>query len=169
MKIKSKPTKDCFKDFWYRDSDFDNLLPKTQPAQEGEITVLTPGKEMTFLEMAQEFLGTQDPEKIKKYCLTLPMVEEIIATRENELETTGYANFFFVENKDGGVSVAGVFRRGVGRPWDARVDELADVYRWYADDRLVVCNLETRPLGTSDPVSDLPKTLIINGVKYVKE
>ncbi len=170
MKTKSKLTKNCFKDFWYRDSDFDTLLPKEQPAREGEITVHTLGKEMTFLEMAQAFLGTQDPNEIKKHCLTLPMIEEMIATRENELETTGWANFAFVENKDGGVSVADVYRYGDVRPWRAGVYELASGNRWCADYRLMVlATSDTRALGTSDTASELPENLIINGVKYVKE
>ncbi len=152
MKTKSKLTKDCFKDFSYRDSDFDTLLPKKQPAKEGKITVHQLPRDMTFTEIATHFFGSDDIETIKKHTLTLPMIEEMIATRENEMETTSWANFAFVENKDGGVSVADVYRNdGAGRHWDASVRGLASGYRWDADNRLLVCNLDTKTLQNSDP------------------
>lgn len=142
-----KNTKDCFKDFVYRDSDFDALLPKKQPEQSGAVSVIIRDKNQTFLEMAQEYLGTQDPHKIKQYCLTLPMVEKLIEEHSNELRTDGYANFFFVEtgNEDNPVSVACV-DRGDSR-WCAHVSWLGYDCRWDAAFRLLVRNLDTRVLS----------------------
>lgn len=165
MKSPAKLTENCFKDFWYRDSDFDHWLPKKQPAQEGEITVLTLGKQMTFLEMAQEFLGTQDPKEIKKYCLTLPMIEEMVKNHSVELDTNGYGNFAFVDNGDpdgeNPVSVAHVYRGDGARPWYAYVYELANSACWRADDRLMVCNLDTKKLCSSEETHMTTKTLIL--------
>lgn len=143
MKLTSpkKPTKDCFTDFAYRSSYFDTWLPKTQPAQKGEITVWQFPKPMTFKEIAVHFFGSDDIEVIKKHVLTLPMVEKMIAERASELETSGWNNFFFVKNDDGGVSV-GYVRRDERR-WRAIVSELSRGSRWSADGRLLVCNLDT--------------------------
>lgn len=156
IKAPKKNTKDCFKDFYYRDSNFDAWLPKVQPARAGDVTVLELTKEMTFLEMAEHFLGTTDPKEIRKHALTLPMVEKMVESADtNGMHTNGYGNFFFVENEDGSVSVGRV-GRGVGdRRCRADVYELSDGDRWRADFRLVVCNLDTRNLETSVPVSDL--------------
>lgn len=140
---KAKATKDCFKDFYYRDSYLNKWLPKEQPAREGEVTVLSLDKEMTFLEMAEHFLGTKDPAEIKKYTLTLPMVEKLVENAEaNGLRIDGWGNFFFVENADGSVSVANVNRNA--SQWNVNVNELADSYRWHADNRLMVWQLDTR-------------------------
>ena len=154
MKTKSKATKDCFTSdkFYYRDSDFDNWLPKIQPAKEGTVTVHQLPQEMTFKEMAIHFLGSDDIETIKKHTLTLPMVEEMIKTRESELETTGWGNLFFVENEDGSVSVAYVFRYDDDRHWDAFVYELGYDYRWYAGYRLVLCNSDSRANSDSQVI-----------------
>lgn len=138
----SKKIKDCFKDFYYRDSDFDAWLPSTQPKKEGEITVIQLESKMTFLEMAQKYLGSTDIEVIKKHTLTLPMVEEMIKNHEDELRTNGWANFFFLESADGGVSVGGVYRDERG--WDARVSRLGFGFRCHADARILVCNSDTR-------------------------
>lgn len=147
-----KNTKDCFMDFAYRDSDFDALLPKKQPEQSGAVSVIIRDKDQTFLEMAQEYLGTQDPHKIKQYCLTLPMVEKLIEEHSDELRTDGYANFFFVEtgNDKDPVSVAIVSRVTSG--WYAGARRLGRGRRWFADFRLLVANLDTSTLGNSDPV-----------------
>ncbi len=133
----AKATKDCFTDF-YRDPSLDTLLPKEQPAQSGDITTIKLNKEQTFLEMAQEYLGTTDPKKIEKHCLTLPMVEKIIAEYPNELHTNGRLNFFFVKSKDG-VSVVDA-ARGYQR-WGAVVYRLKDSYHWRVGDIFLVRNL----------------------------
>lgn len=149
----AKATKNCFvgSNWLHRDSDFDSWLPKTQPAQQGEITVITRDKEQTFLEMAQEYLGTTDPEKIKPYCLTLPMVEKMIEERREELCTEGWANFFFVETgkEEEPVSVAHVRRDAPG--WSADVGRFGDDGRWHAGPRLLVRNLDASKLGNSGP------------------
>ena len=159
----TKATKDCFKGFSYRDSDFDNWLPKVQPAQSGDITIKQNQKEMTFLEMAQEYLGTTDVEEIKKHTLTLPMVEELVKNHESELRTDGCANFFFVEDNKEGVSVGYVFRGG--RAWRARVNSLGLGSRWGAGDRFLLRDLEeASTLRPSDPVLGLDAA-----IKMVKD
>lgn len=169
MKITAlaKATKDCFTDFMYRDSSFDNWLPKEQPAQEGEISVIKLDSPMTFLQMAQKYLGSNDIEVIKKHILTLPMVEKLVAEYESDIETTGWTNFFFLENLEnkGGVSVGGVDRDGRG--WFAFVDSLDRDYVWYAGSRLLVCNLDTKTLSPSDPVLNLDQALeLVKSASY---
>lgn len=163
MRAPAKLTKDCLagSSWYYRDSDLDAWLPKKQPAQEGKVTVIIRDKEQTLLEMAQEYLGTTDPEKIKPYCLTLPMAEKMIEERSAELRTDGYANFFFVEtgNEEEPVSVADVDR---GDPrWYANVRRLGSDDRWHADRRLLVCNLDTKTLGGLEPVLDFDSDLSV--------
>ena len=85
------------------------------------------------------------------------MIEEMIATRENELECTGWSNFAFVENEDGSVSVAVVHRLDVDRRWSAYVYELANSRRWYAVSRLLVCNLDTFESSDTLSLSELTK------------
>lgn len=165
IKAPAKKTKDCFKDFEYRDSDLNAWLPKEQPATEGEVTVIERTKEQTFLEMAQEYLGTTDTKQIAKHALTLPMVEKLIENADaNGLRTDGYHNFFFVEDNDGGVSVASVDRGDSrwfayvdrhGSRWHAFVFRLGLGGRWYTDYRLLIRNLDAKTLGRSGPVSDL--------------
>ncbi len=88
--------------------------------------------------------------KERGHTMTLPQIEEMVeATERGEdtgLVTNGYSNFAFVENEDGSVSVARVARDGDDRPWRA-LSALADSRRWYADNRLMVCNLDPSKLG----------------------
>lgn len=163
MKAPTKLTKNCFtrSSWYYRDSDLDAWLPKKQPAQEGKVMVIIRDKEQTFLEMAQQYLGTTDPEKIKPYCLTLPMAEKMVEERSAELRTDDYTNFFFVEtgNEEEPVSVARVYRDGPR--WYASVDRLGSDRRWHAGPRLLVCNLDTKTLGGLEPVLDFDSDLSV--------
>jgi hypothetical protein len=134
----SMKTKNCLKNFAYRDDSIDNLLPETQPDLKGKVTVHTLGKSMTFIEMAQEFIGSTNVEEIKKHTLSLPMVEKMIAEREDELENTGWGNFAFVENADGSVSVLH-FVLFDGR-WSAYVNRLGCGDGWLAENRLLLRN-----------------------------
>lgn len=154
MKTPSRKTKECFiGPMWdYRHDDFDKWLPNIQPEREGNVTVHKLQKEMTFREMAVHFFGTDDVETIKKHTLTLPMAEEIFATRKDELQVNGYGNFFFVENADGSVSVGYVHRDHLG--WYAYDYDLADSNRWDADCRLVICNLDSSTLQALDTNPD---------------
>lgn len=156
-------TKKCFagKLWYYRDSDFDNWLPADQPnAEASAITVLTPMKDWTFAEAAVSILNVSPDTPVatlgmllkeRGHTMTLAQAEAMVNFTERSaktgLRTDGYANFFFVENKDGSVSVADVRRRVDGRHWRAGVGELADCYRWRADIRLLVCNLDPSKLG----------------------
>src|SRR3990167_3847238 len=165
MKITApqKETKDCFKNFGWRD-DMDTLLPITQKAQKGEVSVIQLETEMTFLEMAQKYIGSTDPKKIKKHTLTLPMVEVVIEYHSDKLRTDGWGNLAFVENSDGSVSVLNVGRSG-GR-WHGYVYRLDGGSRWSAEDRLLLRSSDTTTPGSSETV--LPKKLIINGVEYIQ-
>jgi hypothetical protein len=144
----AKNTKNCFKDFYYRDLDLDAWLPENQPKISGEITVIQLTEELTFLEMAKKYLGSTGTEVIKKHTLTLPMVEEMVTKHKDELKTDGYANFFFTEDKDGSVSVGFVHR--CDRVWNAHVSRLDNDHRWYAGYRFLVRNLDASKLGNSD-------------------
>ncbi len=160
----SKPqkTKACFTSaFWhYRDSDIDSWFPKEQAEQEhgsvGIYQVQDP-KGTTFREMAvaaiQAVPGTSDDEivtwlKRRGLTLTLPQVEVIVERQENGedtgLGTDGYANFAFVEDAHGDVSVLD-FRRG-GRRWEVYVHRLGDESRWHAGSRFLLRNSDTRIL-----------------------
>ncbi len=161
--VAGKKTKKCFVSslWYYRDSASDNWLPADQPnADAGTITVLTPMKDWTFAEAAVSLLNVSPNTPVVTLCsllkerrhtMTLAQGEAMAeATERGEktgMVTNGYGNFFFVENEDGSVSVAFVYRYGVARPWNAHVDELAHSYRWRADRRLVVCNLDPLKLG----------------------
>ncbi len=159
--IDGKPTKQCFtgKLWYYRNDDFDNRLPADQPwAGAGTITVLTPMKDWTFAEAAVSILNVSSGTlsdtlgallKERHHTMTLAQAEALVEASERGevtgLRTDGYANFFFVENEDGSVSVAFVDRDG--RQWRARVRGLARGGRWYAGHRLMVCNLDPSKLG----------------------
>ena len=154
MKITApaKLTKHCFKDFAYRNSNIDVWLPEKQPKQSGEVTVIVRTKDQTFIEMAEQYIGSSDPAILKKHTLTLPMVEKLIQDAEaNGLCTDGWGNFFFVEDKDDGVSVARVNRDG--SRWYADVHRLGRDRRWDAGIRLLVRNVDASKLGRSDTFS----------------
>lgn len=161
-KVEDKLTKDCFisKIFYYRDSDLDNWLPKKQIATPGELSVFKTEKDMTFQEMYDEH---------KSESVSLVDIENLIERQDGGedvgLRTDGWANFFFVKNKDGNVSV--VFVRRPDCQWHVHVRRLDSDFRWYAEYHVFVrnCILETKPLSPSDT---LPTELVINGVKYKK-
>ena len=83
--------------------------------------------------------------------MTLAQAEAMVEATESKsgntgMRTDGWANWFFVENKDGSVSVAFVVRDVSG--WFASVDRLGLGLRWYADFRLLVRNLDASKLGS---------------------
>lgn len=166
---KTKLTKDCFtSSMWgYRSSNFDAWLPKEQIVAESNIITKILKKPMTFLEMAQEFCGSTDPKELKKYALTLPMIEELIKRQskgEETVDTKGNYNFFFVKDADDGVSVGCVFRGE--RDWDPSIDRLGDGFRWRADSRLLVPNLDTSILESSDTASFDEAVKIVKAAGY---
>ncbi len=161
--VAQKRTQDCFtsKLWYYRDRDFDNWLPIDQSnIDAGNVTVLTPMKSWTFAEAAVSILNVSPDTPIatlgkllieRGHTMTLTQVEAMVeATERGEktgMVTNGYGNFFFVENADSSVSVAGVDRGDDDRPWHAGVYGLAFSGRWRAVGRLVVCNLDPSKLG----------------------
>lgn len=158
----AKKTKTCFTGrFWaYRDSDIDSWLPKEQAAQvAGSVGVyqLQNPHGTTFREMAvaavQAAPGTSDEEiigrlKERGLTLTLPAIESMVERQESGedvgLRTDGYANFAFLEDADGSVSVLHFVRDD--RLWYAYVRRLGHDDRWYAVNRLLLRNSDTRYL-----------------------
>ena len=160
-----KKTAKCFPvgtRYAYRDSDFDNLLPASQPkADKCVIATLAPAKDWTFAEVAATILGIgagTDVALLGKaliengYTMTLAQAEEMVEKTERGektgMRTDGYGHFFFVETGDrkNPVSVGYVYRDG--RAWYAFVRSLGLGFRWYADFRLLVRNLkDTSKLG----------------------
>ncbi|MEK7109097.1 MAG: hypothetical protein AAB919_01525 [Patescibacteria group bacterium] len=161
--VQAKKTDKCFtgKQWAYRDGDIDRWLPGQQSAQAAcsvGVYQLQNSKGTTFREMAVAALkvgpGTSLDLLAKKaikeqgFIFTLSAIESMVDRQEGGedvgLLTNGYANFFFVEDSDGSVSVLRVHRDG-GR-WRAYVYRLGDGDRWPAEDRLLLRNSDTPTL-----------------------
>lgn len=151
--VAGKKTSDCFTDksrYCYRDPDLGAWLPKNQPDQpERNFSVQQLSKDGTFKQAVESFLETSgDVETLagllkERGCTTtLPVIESLIERQEGGedvgLRTNGYANFFFVEDKDGSVSVVRAYRSG-GR-WRVGVRRLGDGGVWGADGRFFFRN-----------------------------
>jgi hypothetical protein len=127
--------------YYHRDADINRWLSKVQPAgMEGKLSVWQLEKELTFKEMAQALLGV-DEESITNLSKALianghtvvpsqieAFIERAEAGEKTGLNTDGWANFFLVEDKNGGVSVVGVVR--LDGQWDVDVYRLGYAYRW---------------------------------------
>ena len=157
--MKTILTKDCFKgsNIYYRDSDIDSWLPKKQNVV--KVSKPTPcdyATPLTFLEMAQKFYGTTDVKELLKKTFSLTEIEAYTKDPEKYgLKTDGWGNLFFVEEKNGGVSVVGIGRGDDGR-WSVHVGGLDRVDRWSLEHRFFSRNLDSRTLGNSD-TSDIEK------------
>lgn len=151
--IAGKKTKDCFtnkKIFGYRDSDLDNWLPKNQPDEtEGKFSAQQLTQNSTFKQTTESFLGVSgDIDFLAKtlkdlgHITTLPVIESLIERQEAGedvgLLTNGWANFFFVEDKDGNVSVVYAYRDG--RQWYVIVYRLGDDDVWIDGSRFFFRN-----------------------------
>lgn len=151
--ISGKNTSDCFIDtkrYYHRDPDLDNWLPTAQPEQPtASFPVNELRKEMKFKEMAENIVDEKgDVKKLsqiiieRKLTTTLPTIESLIERQEGGedvgLRTDGYANFFFVEDKDGYVSVVLVGRND--GQWYVHVGRLALDNRWHVEHRVFVRN-----------------------------
>ena len=154
--IEGKKTGKCFTgERWsYRDGDIDRWLPTAQPEQAAcqvGVYQLQNTAGTTFREMAAAALevgpGTSldllaKALKEQGLTFTLPAIEQLVDRQEDGedvgLRTDGYANFFFVENSDGSVSVLYVRRCGGG--WCGYVNRLDDGSRWSAGSRLLLRN-----------------------------
>lgn len=136
--------------YYYRDGNLDSWLPKTQNHQvESKFRVFKLEKQLTFKEMAEAVLEASGDVTMlskllieHKHTTNLQTIEGLIERQEFGenvgLNTNGYANFFFVEDKDGSVSVVFVFRSG--SQWFVYVFRLDYGHRWYVDYRLFVRN-----------------------------
>jgi hypothetical protein len=149
-----KKTKDCFLEsrYYYRDDNLDGWLPEVQPmGKAGQFTARELEKELNFKEIAQVILGVDktpldDLAKgliEKGHTVVLSQIEVLIERTDSGentgIRTDGYANFFFVENKEGGVSVVNV-RRYVGRRWGVYVVHFVSDSRWYVEYRFFFRN-----------------------------
>lgn len=146
-------TKDCFKgeNIYYRDSDLDNWLPEEwQVIEEGKVSFETFTEPMTFLQVCKEFLKTEEPKELLKYSFTLPEIEKMLDSED--LDHTGYANFFLVKEKNKRVSV--VYAARFGGRWYVYVSRLDYGHVWGLGGRFFFRN---KPSGLSDPLdtSDL--------------
>lgn len=144
--IAGKKTSDCFTNkllrYCYRDGKLDSWLPESQPEQvSGEFSVVQLTKNAAFKQAVGSFLGiTGDIQTLSQilkergHITTLPVIESLIERQEAGedvgLRTNGWANFFFVENKDGSVSVVNASR--ADRRWHVRVDRLGIGPVWLA-------------------------------------
>ena len=153
--IEGKNTGDCFTgDRWsYRDPNIGRWLPDQQEQFIGAVSVyqLQNSAGITFREMAMVALSVA-PEtpldqlakllKERGYTLTLPAIESMVEKQEGGedigLRTDSYANFAFVEDAHGSVSVL-LASRGVGR-WYGSVNRLGYDRRWDVERRLLLCN-----------------------------
>ncbi len=161
--VAGKKTAKCFSDsrYAYRDTDFDNWLPKNQPnADACVITTLAPSRDWTFAEVAATVLGIggvgTDIKLLGEaliengHTMTLAQTEEMVekteAGEKTGMKTDGYGNFCFVETSDpkNPVSVGSVYR--VRREWRADVVRLDFGFRWVAVNRLLVRNLDASKL-----------------------
>ena len=129
--------------YYYRAPELDNCLPEVQSAGKGgTFKVHQLEKEMTFREIAAAILGideTSDLDLIAKaliengHTVTLTQIESLIdrthASEKTELLTNGYGNFFFVQDKNGSVSVVDISRLG-DRRWFVYVYRLGSAHRW---------------------------------------
>ena len=150
--IPVKKTAECFrKSCWsYRDSDFDSWLPAEQLATKAQsISAHRFATQSTFIEMARAALKVDPDFPIEgltillfRHVLTLPQLEQLVDKQESGvdvgLRTDGYTNFAFVENSEGGVSVAGVDRDVAG--WGGGVYRLDRDVRWDRVGRLLLSN-----------------------------
>jgi len=160
--IEGKKTDKCFtgKRWSYRDGDIDRWLPAqqcTQAACSTGVYQLQNSQGTTFREMAATALKIGSGSaldllakalKEQKLTFTLSAIEQLVERQESGedtgLRTDGYANFFFVEDSNGSVSVLNVNRNN-GR-WDANVSRLVKGDRWDAEDRLLLRNSDTQTL-----------------------
>lgn len=118
--VAGKKTRRCFIDsrYSFRDGDFDRVLPKRQPKTAACTTaILAPSQDATFPQWAAAILGVSvatQPRtldrfiKERNYIATLPQVEEAEHGGKLLCMNTIGKLFFFVENKEGNISVGGI-------------------------------------------------------------
>jgi hypothetical protein len=150
------PTAGCFKStrFVQRDERFDRRLPLVQPAT--PITVvagLTLSRRAALLEMAATLIheSLRRPVemlymglKSRGYTMTLAQIEQIIEWAEwrssRTLNMDLYANFAFVNDADGRVSVVRLHRNMSPATWSARLHHLTYDHVWSHPSVLLVPN-----------------------------
>ncbi len=163
--VAGKETSRCFIGPHYaaRDEDIDRWLPERQPkAASCTVTTLaTSGgakfsrsREMAYAGLAVTTLGLRSyasVESLEKlledrgYLMTLTQVERMVARAERARNASmligGLGNFFFTQNKHGGISVANI-RCYEGR-WSAYLYELTYREFYLGDVYILVPNFKT--------------------------
>lgn len=153
-KSKAVKVKDCFKNVYYRDSDFDSWLPKTMPAMGSgnasgfELVELLKFKEMFEGADSNAYWSLAQIDKLIKNC----------KAGENpfQLRTDGYSNIFFVE-ANGEVFAVHAYRSSDG--WLVNVFEFEISLRWHVGDRVFFRNCSFEPLNLENRVLELEKQM----------
>ena len=154
--IAGKKTIKCLtsKQWAYKDGDIDRWLRPvqgTQPSCSVGVYQLQNPQGTTFREMAAATLKVGPSTSLDLLAkalteqgrtFTLPAIEQLVERQEGGedvgLRTDGYANFFFVENSDGSVSVLCVGRSD--DRWRGVVNRLDYGNGWGAERRLLLRN-----------------------------
>lgn len=163
-KVNNKPTKKCFVGKrWFHDIYFNSHLPTNQKRADAcVVSTLAFSWDWKFAEATAVILGIGACTDIvflgkllKKsgHIMTLTQAEKIVVENIKKSSKMKKAdnthNAFFVENKDGGVSVGVVYRKWnslVYGDYDdhASLRDFDDDHRWNANNtRLLVPNLDT--------------------------
>ena len=156
-KLPSKPTVQCFAGPQYglRSVNLNRWLLPYQPGTPGCIvTTLMPNREAMEVEWVAALLGvpvdtpvrlTAKFLKEREYAMSLAQVEDMVERTRRGLRTgmptDGYSSFFFVENKEGGIEMAGVYRDESKIRWCLRFSLNRDIH-WHRNHRLLVPNLD---------------------------
>jgi hypothetical protein len=150
--MKTYQTKNCFKNksIVWRDSDIDSWLSPTLPVfpKEKSIGHFNLTRLMTFKEIAREFMGSDDIEKVKPHCFSLQEIEKMLVKKDKKLLTNGYSNIFFVES-NGEVFGCGAYWRDdrwPGYGWRVLVYRFVDARRCSAGHRFFSRNLDSGKL-----------------------
>ena len=149
-----KKTKDCFTNklrYAYRDPNLDAWLLQNQPAEpESKFLVRKLDQSATFKQVVESFLSETGDVKTLSQSLkmlgvvtTLCRIESLVERQEAGedvgLRTDG--GFFFVEDKDGGVSVVRAYR--LDRQWNVDIYRLGYDSVWCDEFRFFFRNQDT--------------------------
>lgn len=159
---KGKKTADCFTNktrYYNPDPDLVNWFADQPDQEASEFSVQQLAVPGTFKQVVESFLGVSGEISVlaktlreRGHVTTLPVIELLVKRQEAgedvDLQTDGWANFFFVEEKkekekeDPGVLVVYVYRNA-GR-WDVRVRRLGSDFVWDGGDRFFFRNSGSR-------------------------
>lgn len=146
--VSGKRTRDCFANdslYFHTDSRLYDWFPKDQPDwTESKIVGKQLLRKAEFEKVAQYFLGQSVDSKMIAYLLkrrraitTLPVIERLIERQEAGedigLQIHNFANFFFVEGKDGSVLIVQMQR--ISGRWHTNCHHIYRLGIWHAGNR----------------------------------